>query len=61
MTLKPATALAALAALMLAAGIVEAYAAGASTDVVIAGTPNKEPPKDCKKKPDDPRCKDMKN
>jgi hypothetical protein len=60
MTLKPGTALAALAALMLAAGIVEAYAADASPGVAIAGTPDKEPPKDCKKKPDDPRCKDMK-
>jgi len=61
MTWKPGELIAALAALALAAGIVDAHAAGASTDVVIAGTPNKEPPKDCKKKPEDPRCKDMKN
>ena len=57
MTRNPARLLAALAVLVLAGSVVDAYAARDAS----AGLQNKEPPKDCKAKPEDPRCKDKKD
>jgi hypothetical protein len=61
MTWRAGRFLAALAALALAGGVVDAYAAGSPTGVLVDGMLNKEPPKDCKAKPEDPRCKDKKD
>ena len=61
MTRKAGRFLAALAVLVLAGSVVDANAACLSTSDVSAGLQNKEPPKDCKAKPEDPRCKDKKD
>lgn len=56
MDIRPEIALAAFAAALLATSVTGAYAVGAAT----AGAPyvaQQEPPKDCKLKPEDPRCK----
>ena len=61
MTRNPGRLLAALAVLILAGSVVDAYAASLPMGNVIAAMQNKEPPKDCKAKPEDPRCKDKKD
>lgn len=59
MTVKPGSFIAALAAVLLAASVGAAYAAAPSVGKDTTAQ-EKMPPKDCKKKPDDPRCKDKK-
>ena len=58
MTRKPGNTLAALAAMALAASVAAAYAAVPPADGEAAVAQEKMPPKDCKKNPDDPRCKE---
>jgi len=52
--------LGALAALMMAAGYVHAFSTQPTPSAATTVASDKKPPKDCKTKPDDPRCKDQK-
>ena len=57
MEIRPAIALAALAALMLATGLGGAQASPSAAAGASFEAQQQEPPKDCKMKPEDPRCK----
>ena len=57
MEIRPGIALAAFAAALLATGISGAHAAPAPGAGVPFEAQQQEPPKDCKMKPEDPRCK----
>lgn len=47
-------------ALMFAASFGAVYAASPTQDVYASGDQHQDAPKDCKKNPKDPRCKDEK-
>lgn len=57
MEIRPGIALAAFAAAMLATGFSGAHAASPAFAGVASEAQQQEPPKDCKMKPEDPRCK----
>ena len=48
----------ALFAVLFAASLGTAYAVESATGDLATSAQQQEPPKDCKKNPDDPRCKD---
>lgn len=47
-----------LVAVLFAAGVGSAFGAEPSARYLAPDAQQQEPPKDCKKNPDDPRCKD---